>query len=117
MESNTSNGRLATAGGVIAALLASSCCVGPLILVTFGVSGAWIGNLSALEPIKPYFAVVALVCLGLGFWQIYHKPENCEDGANCAKPLPRRISKVALWSATLLVIVALTINWWAPLFY
>jgi len=36
--------------GSIAAILASTCCLGPLILVTLGFSGAWIGNLALLEP-------------------------------------------------------------------
>ncbi len=117
MESSVSNGRLAAFGSVLAALLASSCCIAPLILVTLGVGGAWIGNLSALEPYKSYFAVVALFCLGLGFRQIYRKPDSCEESSSCARPMPRRITKAVLWLATLLVIAALTINWWAPLFY
>jgi len=37
------------AGG-LAALLASVCCIGPLLLIMLGVNGAWIGNLTALEP-------------------------------------------------------------------
>jgi mercuric ion transport protein len=51
--------RFAAAGSLVAAVLASSCCIGPLLLVTLGVSGAWIGNLTALVPSrttwsKPY---------------------------------------------------------------
>jgi mercuric ion transport protein len=34
--------------GVIAGIGASVCCVGPLVLLGFGISGAWIGNLTAL---------------------------------------------------------------------
>ena len=43
------NGWLA-AGGVVGSILASACCVVPLLLVLLGVSGAWIGNLTKLEP-------------------------------------------------------------------
>ncbi len=57
------------AGGVIGAILASTCCVVPLLFVMLGISGAWIGNLTALEPYKPYFAGIALVFIGLGFRQ------------------------------------------------
>ena len=105
-------------GGVIGAVLASTCCIGPLALLTLGVSGAWIGNLTALEPYKPYFATVALVFIGLGFRQVYFgaKPA-CADGSLCARPQSSRITKAALWSATVLVVLALSINWWAPLFY
>lgn len=40
-------GLLAT-GGLIGGILASSCCIAPLAFVTLGISGAWIGNLTAL---------------------------------------------------------------------
>ncbi|MFN4282318.1 MAG: mercuric transporter MerT family protein [Alphaproteobacteria bacterium] len=106
------------AGGVIGAVLASTCCIGPLALLALGVSGAWIGNLTALEPYKPYFAAIALVFIGLGFRQVYFRPKPaCVDGSLCARPQSSRITKAALWSATVLVLLALTINWWAPLFY
>ena len=48
------------AGGVLGAVLASACCIGPLVLLTLGISGAWIANLTALEPYKELFAVIAL---------------------------------------------------------
>jgi mercuric ion transport protein len=106
------------AGGVIGAVLASTCCIAPLTLLMLGVSGAWIGNLTALEPYKPYFAAVALVFIGLGFRQVYFRPKPaCAHGSHCARPESSRITKAALWSATVLVVLALTINWWAPLFY
>lgn len=106
------------AGGVIGAVLASTCCIGPLALLALGVSGAWIGNLTALEPYKPYFAAIALVFIGLGFRQVYFRPKPaCAYGSLCARPQSSRITKAALWSATVLVVLALTINWWAPLFY
>lgn len=106
------------AGGLIGAVLASTCCVAPLALLTLGVSGAWVGNLTALEPYKSYFAVVALVFIGLGFWQVYFRQKPaCAEGSLCARPHSSRITQATLWSATVLVLLALTINWWAPLFY
>jgi mercuric ion transport protein len=106
------------AGGVVGAILASTCCIAPLILLTLGVSGAWIGNLTALEPYKPIFAGVALVFIGLGFRQVYFKPRPaCEVGSYCGRPESALITKSALWLSTVVVVLALTINWWAPLFY
>jgi len=110
--------RIAATGSVIGAILASSCCIVPLLLVTLGVSGAWIGSLSALEPYKPWFAAVTMLFLGIGFWQVYWKPkQDCEEGSYCASPKSDRVVKIALWSATLLVALALTIDYWAPIFY
>ena len=103
---------------MLGALLASACCVIPLVLVTLGVSGAWIGSLTALEPYKPYVATVTLVLIGLGFWQVYFRTKPaCEPGTYCARPESSVISQVVLWFAALLVLAALTMNWWAPLLY
>ena len=105
-------------GGVIGAILASSCCIVPLVLVTLGVSGAWIGSLTALEPYNPYFVVVTLAFLAGGFWHVYfrRKPE-CVDGSFCARPESSLITKSALWVATIVIVLAMTLTWWAPLFY
>ena len=106
------------AGGIIGAILASTCWIAPLTLLMLGVSGTWISTLTALEPYKPYFAAVTLIFIGLGFRQVYLKAKPaCVDGSCCAKPQSSLITKTALWLATALVLLALTINWWAPLFY
>ena len=104
------------AGGIIGALLASSCCVLPLALVLLGVSGAWIGNLTALEPYTPLFAVVTLAMIATGLWHAYRQPAPCADGT-CADPRRRTLTRIALWVGAVLVVVALTTRWWAPLFY
>lgn len=109
---------LAAAGGVLGAVLASTCCIGPLVLVTLGVSGAWIGNLTALAPYQPFFVTATLGFLSVGFWQVYFKPKKaCAVDSYCANPASDRIVKTALWVATILVIIALTIDFWAPFFY
>ena len=109
---------VAATGSVIGAVLASSCCIGPLVLITLGASGAWIGNLTALKAYQPVFVVVTLSFLGFGFWQVYGKAKpDCADGSNCATPTSNLIVKGALWIATILVALALSIDLWAPLFY
>ncbi len=118
IEDRDTKKRIAATGSVIGAILASSCCIVPLVLVTLGASGAWIGNLTVLEPYKPLFASVTFVFLGFGYWQVYRKREvACKEGSYCATPASDRIAKSALWSATILVLLALTIDFWAPLFY
>ena len=61
-EPKTGRGALFTGG--LAAILASACCLGPLVLIALGFSGAWIGNLAVLEPYRPIFIGVALVAVG-----------------------------------------------------
>ncbi|MBA3909922.1 MAG: mercury transporter MerT [Rhodobacter sp.] len=106
------------AGGVLGAILTSACCIGPLVLLSLGVSGAWIGNLTALQPYNPVFAVVALGFIAAGFRQVYfRKPTVCAPGTLCATPVSARITKTALWASLILVVATLTIGWWAPLLY
>ena len=61
--SEPKSGRGALAAGGLAAILASACCLGPLILVLLGFSGAWIANLAVLEPYRPIFIGAALMAL------------------------------------------------------
>jgi len=104
-----------TSLGAIGAVLASSCCILPFALLMLGVSGAWIGSLTVLEPYKEYFAVVALGFLGFGFWQVYFKPQKqCDDGY-CATPKSNSVIKTVLWVSAILVLLALTIDFWAPI--
>jgi mercuric ion transport protein len=110
-------GRLA-ALSVIGAFLASACCILPLVLVTLGVSGAWIGTLTMLEPFKPYLSAATLIPLSFGFWQVYFKSKPaCEPGSYCARPQSSVITKTTLWVAAILIALAMTIGAWAPLFY
>ncbi len=106
--------RMIAAGGILGALAASTCCVVPLILFSLGISGAWIGNLTALTPYKPIFIVITLGFLGYGYWLVYRKPKTCAEGETCARPLPNRLVKFALWVSTFLIVVALFWNWIAP---
>jgi mercuric ion transport protein len=115
---DASRDQIVAAGSVLGAILASSCCIVPLVLITLGASGAWIGNFTALEPYKPLFIGFTMILLGFGFWHVYLKPKKaCEDGSYCATDTSSRITKGALWIATALVLLALTIDYWAPLFY
>lgn len=99
--------KLLAVGGILAAVGAASCCVVPFVLFTLGVSGAWIGNLTALEPYQPIFAVIAVACLGYGFYLVYHKPKiACAESSFCASPSSNLVAKIGLWTATVLVIIA-----------
>ena len=47
-EGRIETGALVTGG--LAGILASVCCVGPLILVSVGIGGAWVGTLTVFYP-------------------------------------------------------------------
>jgi len=116
-ESSMRKAGLASVGGILAALGAASCCVVPFALFMLGISGAWISNLTALEPYQPIFAAVTLGFLGYGFYLVYRKPKvACAEDSYCAKPSSRRTTKIGLWTATVVVIIALGFPKVAPLF-
>lgn len=109
------NGLLA-AGGLVAALGASTCCILPLVLFTLGVSGAWIGNLTALAPYQPLFVAAAVGFIGLGFLRVYRRqPVACAEGY-CARPASSRVAKIGLFTAAVLVCVAMAFPYIARFF-
>ncbi len=117
VEPSARKAGLISVGGILAALGAASCCVLPFALFTLGISGAWIGNLTALEPYQPIFAAVAVGFLGYGFYLVYRKPKvACVEDSYCAKPNSSRMAKIGLWTATVLVAIALGFPKLAPLF-
>lgn len=85
--------RSALAAGGLAAILASTCCLGPLVLVALGFSGAWIGNLTVLEPYRPIFIGAALVALFFAWRHIFRPAHACQPGEVCAIPQVRTTYK------------------------
>lgn len=102
--------------GVLAAIGASVCCVGPLVLLTLGIGGAWIANLSALEPLRPWFIAATLVFLGLAFRRLYLQPQVCAPGAVCAEPIVLKRQRLIFWVVALALLALLSVPWMAPLF-
>lgn len=111
------NGRGALAAGGLAAILASTCCLGPLLLVTLGFFGAWIGNLTVLEPYRPIFIGAALAALFFAWRRIFRSVHDCRPGEVCALPQVRTTYKLMFWIVAVLVVVALAFPYVLPLFY
>ena len=106
-------------GGAAAVIGASACCLGPLVLVSLGVSGAWIANLTALEPYRPIFIGLAVLFLAFAYRQIYRRapPDACEPASLCASPRTERLYKTLFWSVTVLALAALAFPYFIPYFY
>ncbi len=103
--------------GGVAAVLASTCCLGPLLLVALGLSGAWIGNLTALEPYRPFFVGAALIALFFAGRRIFRPAKRCEPGEICAAPRTRRIYKIVFGIVSVLVVIALVFPYVVKFFY
>lgn len=95
------------AGSLFTAILASICCIGPLVFAVLGISGA--GFILKFEAYRPLFISLASVLLGAAFYFTYKKKsaDECADGSYCANPKSDRINKIILWVATGLVFIAI----------
>lgn len=110
-------GRGALFAGGLAAILASTCCLGPLVLITLGFSGAWIANLTVLEPYRPLFIGVAGVAMFFAWRRIYQPVQTCTPGEVCAISHVQTTYRIIFWGVVGLILVALGFPYVAPYFY
>ncbi len=114
---------IAKIGTVVSAIMASSCCWLPLVLLAMGVSGA--GIASALEAYRPLFIVVTFGFLGAAFYFTYRPKKavaegghgccatDTEESAGCCTPASKRgfnvmaLNKAMLWVVTALAVAFL----------
>lgn len=103
--------------GVLAAIGASACCVGPLVLLALGIGGTWVGSLTAMEPYRPIFIGLTLLFLGLAFRRLYLTPQVCAPDGSCADPRTRQRQRLTFWIVAVLLLGLLAVPWLALLFY
>ncbi len=102
--------------GVIAAIIASACCLGPLVLLMLGISGSWISNLTAMEPYRPIFIGITLLFLVLAFRKLYFVPQSCAVESPCAQPVNLHKQRILFWLITAVITAMVAFPWYAPLF-
>jgi len=115
-QESPKSGNMLIAGGILAAIWASICCGIPLLLVTVGISGAWISTLTSFAPLRPVFVGLALVLFGFAVWRAYFSPKACAAGAACAEPRAQRKQRIMFGSLSFLFVAIFTFPWYAPLF-
>ena len=103
--------------GAAAAIGASACCAGPLLLVVLGVGGAWGSRLIAVEVYQPLFLAAAATFFGFAFFRLYRKPAACAPDRACALPAVRQRQRVIFWVVTLMSATLMAFPLYAPLFY
>ena len=118
-ETGDTGAKVGLIGGLLAAIGASVCCLGPLVLVSIGVGGVWVSNLTALAPYRWVFILAALGFMGFAWHKIYRAPAaaQCEPGTLCVVPQTNRLYRVMFWLVSALVLHALAFPYFLPLFY
>ena len=114
---STKSGAYSLIAGGIAAILASACCLGPLVLVLLGFGGAWMSNLQVLEPFRPVTLGIAIVFLVLAYRKLWQPVATCETGTLCAVPRTRRMYKILFWLVATLIVISISSPYLAPFFY
>lgn len=104
--------RVTAAGSVVSGILASACCIGPLVFAFMGVSGAAFAH--RFEPLRPYLLVLTYALLGGAFYFTYRpQSTSCEPGGVCEMPRTNRVGRAMLWIAAMIVLLATTFPWYA----
>ena len=103
--------------GAAAAIGASACCAGPLVLVLIGAGGAWGSRLLALAPLQPFFVAAAVAAFGFAFHRLYLKREVCVPGEVCAVPAVRTRQRAIFWIFAVAATALMTFPLYAELFY
>ena len=94
-------------GGIITAIMASICCIGPVIFGVLGISA--VGFLMKFEQYRPVFIVLAILLLATGAYFTYRKKPaaECATDTFCANSKSDRINKIVFWISAVLVLSAI----------
>lgn len=98
--------------GILTGIAASTCCIGPLVLLALGVSGSWIGSLSAFEPYRPYLMAITLLFFGLAYRKLYWIPQSCAVDAPCVSATHLRRQRITFWVVSALVMLIMSFPWY-----
>ncbi len=101
------NEKIGVIGAIGAAIAASVCCIGPVVLAGLGVGA--VAAAQSFAPYRPLFLAITAVLLGLGFYFAYRKPEQATcEGETCKSGPMARWGRPTLWIATILVAALVT---------
>lgn len=99
--------------GVVAGLLASLCCIGPLLLTILGVSGA--AALAKFDALRVPLILFVIAIFGFAGYTLYKKRNVCEPGSICADPKKYKKMVLAYWVGLVVALIGLaspyTVAW------
>lgn len=114
---------MVSVGALSTALLASVCCIGPVLLAAFGVgvgaTGALAGTagfLKGLLPYRPLFIGLTLLLLGLSFYMAYRNSSFlCGAEGGCTARSVKGSNRKWLWVMAVLAFVLISAPYWLAL--
>ncbi len=95
-------------GGIISAVLASTCCLGPLLFLLFGVS---VGSLSFLQKFAPYHNYFSIGAVAVTSYLWFDWFRGRKERIACATSLCKNYT-LYLTIGTIFVVILITYPWW-----
>lgn len=102
---------------VASSVIASTCCVIPLVLVLLGITGAWMVHLTSLRPLTPLFVGVTLGALLWAGYLIFRPTVRCSYPEGAACDATRRVTKRIYLASAAFIALLLLFPFAAPYFY
>lgn len=110
-------------GGLLAACLASICCIGPLVFAALGVGvGAsglladTAGVLKALLPYRPLFIGLTALLLGVSLYLACRKPRTTGEACQaCGSAATAHRARLVLWISAGLAVALILAPYWLEL--
>lgn len=115
-EVNTKNTHWLGIASILSAIIASACCVAPLVLLSLGIGGAWMSTLTSMETIRPFFIILTLLFIVAGFIKLYRNKNECSEEAICASNQIIAKQRLIFWIGSVTILILLAFPWYAPYF-
>lgn len=96
-------------GALVAALAASACCIGPILLAALGVTS--MGFLAYLDPWRPVLLGITAVLVVSGLWAAFRPSTRSMDACGCPAPRSRRTGRVLMVLVALVAGAAVAYPW------
>lgn len=117
MNTKSKSGKLATAG-ILSAIVASLCCISPVLALISGATGA-ASAFSWLEPFRPYLIGLTVLILGFAWYQKLkpRPPEEIQCACEEDEKKPFMQSKLFLGLVTVFSILMMAFPYYGQIFY
>ena len=89
--------------GEVAAIGASVCYVGPLLLLALSIGDSWVGSLTAMEPYRPMYIRLSLLFFGMALRKLYQMPQVCAPSSLCANPRKIKWQRLTFWIVSIAI--------------
>ena len=87
---------------LLAGLIASLCCIGPLVFAALGLGAFALSQ--TFEALRPAFLGLTGALLAVGFYFVYRKPRASCEGEVCTMPSYQKWGRPTLWVVTVLAV-------------